>query len=188
MYARVITPPKPAVTLERAKAHLVVEHDDDDGLIEAYVAAATGTLDGPDGWLGRALGVQTLEARFDAFPCEDLMRLPYAPIVAIEAIKYDDADGVEQTLVDPTHYGLWDDGALLAWSASWPTARSRRGAVRIRYTAGYAALPAPIEAAILLMTGDLYANRETVKVGQIGKVPMSMTVENLLSTYRRWSF
>ena len=69
--------------------------------------------------------------------------------------------------------------------------------MRVRYTAGYvadptanplvAAIPAPIRAALLLMTADLYSNRETVETGVRAAavaVPMSTTVETLLSPYR----
>ena len=60
-----------------------------------------------------------------------------------------------------------------------------REAVRLRYTAGYEALPAPIKAALLLMCGDLYENRETAVIGvSASKVPMAMAVENLLGPYR----
>jgi hypothetical protein len=50
-----------------------------------------------------------------------------------------------------------------------------------------AAVPAPIKAAVLLMVGDLYENRETVAEGAPAPVEMSMTVERLLSPYRVWS-
>lgn len=195
MIVRVVTPPAAAVvSLELAKSHLIVEHDEDDTLIGAYVEAATATLDGPDGWLGRALGVQTLEARLDGFvpwaSCDGLIGLPHAPLISITSVKYDDEDGVEQTF-PADKYSLDPDGVLLAYGEAWPTTRRRRGAVRIEYEAGYVddAIPAPIRSAILLMVGDLYANRETVVVGPgAAKVPMSTTVEHLLAPFRRWSF
>lgn len=186
MSARVITPPAAVVDLDTAKAHLNVEHPDHDHLIELYVQAATATIDGPGGWLGRALGVQTLEARFDAFACE-LVKLPCPPLISIGSVAYDDGDGVEQTL-DEDQYTLDPEGLLLAYEASWPNTRTQRGAVRVTYDAGYEdGIPGPITAAILLMTGDLYANRETAVVGTVAaKVPMSTTVENLLSPFRVW--
>lgn len=45
-------------------------------------------------------------------------------------------------------------------------------------------MPAPIRAAILLMVGDLYRNRDTTAVGTISKIDMSTTVENLLAPFR----
>ncbi len=60
---RVIDPPAPLVTLERVKAHLRVDGAEEDDLIAVYIAAAQATIDGPGGWLGRALGRQTIEYR-----------------------------------------------------------------------------------------------------------------------------
>lgn len=190
----VIEPPDPLVSLELAKAHLVVQHNDDDTLISAYIAAASAHIDGPGGWLGRAIGVQTLEARFDSFPC-DLIPLIYPQLIVIVSVKYDDDDGVEQT-VDAANYSLDPRGALIAYGEAWPSARCRAGSVRVRYRSGYvenpeavelvAAVPAPITAAVLLMVGDLYANRETVGEGR-SAIPMSTTVEALLSPYRVWT-
>lgn len=188
MLVSVVTPPSAIVPLADVKAHLNVIETDDDALISAYLAAATGTIDGPDGWLGRALGAQTLEARLDALAGE-LIRLPCRPLIEIVSVKYDDDSGVEQTLA-ADQYTLDPEGLLVAYGAAWPSSRARRGAVRIRYRAGYAdgAVPAPIRAAVLLMVGDLYAQRETAVVGAISaRVPMSTTVENLLSPYRIWS-
>jgi uncharacterized phiE125 gp8 family phage protein len=184
----VITPPVSVVPLDIAKRHLRVEADnlDDDLLIQAYAAAATSHIDGPNGWLGRAIGVQTLEASFDRFAC-DFIRLPYPPITAIVSVKYDDTDEAEQTLA-PSAYELDPEGVLRIGSEPWPTAYQRRGSVRVRYAAGFEVTPPAITAALLLMTGDLYANRETGVVGTVSAdIKMSTTVKALLDPYRAWS-
>lgn len=186
----VVTPPiDPVVTLEIAKQHLRIDGNDDDALITGMVAAVTNHLDGPEGWLGRALAVQTLELRLDHFTgpaCRYDIRLPYAPIIEVASVKYFSSAGVEQT-VAPNSYELLGDRIALAFGQSWPSARVQREAVRIRYRAGYEALPAAINAAILLMVGDLYANRESVITGPSAAaiaVPMSTTVEALLTPFR----
>lgn len=180
-----ITPPEPLVSLALAKQHLRVEHETDDELIQAYIDAASGHIDGPGGWLGRAIGLQTLEARFDRFGC-DLIRLSHGPLQSVTSVTYDDEDG-DETVLDDELYTLDDYGALLAYGGSWPFARLRAGSVRVRYQAGYTTIPGAITAAVLLMVGDLYLNRETVIEGGMGAIPMSTTVENLLGPYRVWS-
>ncbi len=192
----VVTPPAPIVTLEQAKAHLRIRHDDEDDLIERGVAAATAHIDGPDGWLGRAIGLQTLEARFDGdlSPQELFLALP--PIIDVVSITYLDADRVEQT-VDPADYELIDRTVyrMPLGATPWAAAYAGREAIRVRYRAGFVANPAadplvpappePIVAAILLMVGDLFAFRETAVIGTIStSVTMSTTVENLLAPYR----
>ncbi|RYE57625.1 MAG: phage gp6-like head-tail connector protein [Hyphomicrobiales bacterium] len=192
---RVITPPAPLVGLELARGHLRVDDDTSDVLIEAYIAAASAHIDGPGGWLGRAIGIQTLEVRSDRFG-SDLFPLAYPPLIDVVSVSYDDGDGVAQTL-DPDTYFIDPAGVLLAYGASWPNARLHRGSVRIRYRAGYvtdptasvleAAVPPAITAAVLLMVGDMFSRRETTVDGSVGTVPMSTTVEALLGPYRVWS-
>jgi uncharacterized phiE125 gp8 family phage protein len=182
----VVTPPASVITTDEAKAHLKVYSDDEDALIEAFIAAATAHLDGPAGWLGRAIGLQTLEARFDTFECGTL-QLPYPPLVELVSVKYLDSDTVEQVAA-PETYEIMGQMIVPIERGTWPTPLRRREAIRVRYQAGYENVPAPIRAAILLMVGDLYANRETT-IGSSNSVtvPMSTTVENLLGLYRVWA-
>jgi len=194
MRVRLINPPAPIVTWEEADAHLKLDGDESQKpLVEALIAAATGHIDGPGGWLGRALGVQTLEARGEAF-WEPDWRLPYPPHIDLVSVKYLDTDGAQQTLGADAY--LFDDRHLVpAYGTSWPAARNILGSVQVRYRAGYvadpeaeplvAAVPQEIKRAILLMVGDLHRFRETATVGTIGAdIPMSTTVENLLAPYR----
>lgn len=181
-----ITPPDSLVGSVLAKQHLRVDFDDDDTLIEVYVAAASAHIDGVGAYLGRAVGRQTLEwdvGSFDAIPggCTfaDPAPLPYGPASSIVSITFRDSSGGDQTLAED----LYDlaAGGLIFNSEARPIGES----VRIRYVVGMAVTPKPIVAAVLLMVGDLYANRETVVVGSIaGSIPVSTTVENLLRPYR----
>lgn len=180
----VITPPGPFLDLETAKAHVRAD-DDDDTLIAAYVGAACGHIDGPEAWLGRAIGRQTLELRLNEFPyCH--RSLGYPPLVSVTSVKYLDVAGAEQ-VVNPASYVVDETGIELSPGAAWPAAYMRRDAIRIRYEAGYVTPPPAIVAATLLMVGDLYQNRETSGAGVISAVPMSTTVANLLSPFRVWN-
>lgn len=192
MGLRLITPPTAEpVSLVEAKRHLRVEHSDDDDYIAMLVTAARQTIDGRDGWLGRALMPQTWEYVFDAFPAGEI-RLPFTPIQSIAGIFYDDTDGLEQT-VDPAGYYL-DNASYIPWvmsSAGWPTSTlSAVNAVRVRFVAGYenaAAVPAPIRHAILLMVGHWYMNREAVTVSTADPKVLPMAVDALLTPYRVWA-
>jgi hypothetical protein len=98
-------------------------------------------------------------------------------------VFYLDSAGVEQTF-NAANYTV--DTAnepgrvVLKSSASWPTLPEIANAVRVRFRAGYldqtvspavANVPASTKAAIKLMIGDLYANRESVVLGQsVGKI------------------
>jgi uncharacterized phiE125 gp8 family phage protein len=182
----VITPPAAIVSLDAAKAHLRVDDGAEDTLIQAMVAAAEQHIDGPAGWLGRAIGRQTLELRRNGFPdCGGWVQLPYPPAVSITEVTYDDPAGASQT-VAPADYTLYGEALAHAPAAAWPATADNPESARIRYLAGYETVPAPIVAAIKLMVGDLWRFRDGVVQGQVAEVPMSTTVAALLAPYRVW--
>jgi uncharacterized phiE125 gp8 family phage protein len=176
----VVEPPAAAVSLEEAKRHLRVDHPDDDALITSLIAAAQGHVDGPGGWLGRAIGVQTLEARLSGMPGCGVL-LPYPPLVGVQEISF------EGVTIDPQTYRLADseDRITLQRGASWPASGQADGSVKIRYRAGYVEVPAALKVAILLMAADWYAVRENSVAGSRSKIPVS--AEMLLAPFRMFS-
>lgn len=176
----VVSGPEQAVSLADAKQHLKVSGAAEDVLINGMIAAATQALDGPEGWLGRALGAQTLEARFSLIDCGASVRLPYRPVNGLVSVKYLDRADNERSADLADFELLGDELVPVGAEWVWMGGSLRREAVRVQYRAGYQAIPAPIRTAILLMVGDLYRNRETVAAVQMSKIPMSATVESLL--------
>jgi uncharacterized phiE125 gp8 family phage protein len=155
-------------------------------------------------YTGRSLAPQTLELSMRAFPgtpnmldpvfssvnfgITGLIELRGGPVAGIESVIYLDGAGVPQ-IADPSTYGvdLAMEPALIfpAYGSSWPTAQLFPGSVRIRYQAGYDAagdspnerpLPYSIRAAMLLMLGHFYNNREATHEGSrataISEVPL----------------
>lgn len=194
---RIARPEVLPVSLAEAKAHCRVFHSDDDGFITGLIMAAVAHLDGTDGWLGRALVTQSWEMVLDAFPRDYRIRLPLAPVQSVDAVLYRAPDGSELTMADSRWY-LANGGEGISWlslepQAGWPSTQTRDGAVRVQFTAGYPAttdsppdlagnVPEPIKAAILLMVGDMYENREERIVGAtVAELP---TVQRLLAPYR----
>ena len=161
---RLIASPAWPFTLAEAKKHLRVDFDDDDDLITIYADAAIAAVDGPNGMTKRPLMAQTWEEDFAAFP-SGAITLPLTPVLSVASITYDDADGDSQTL-DSSAYTVgttsvspvdgWPDGA----------------AVTVQWRAGLAECPADIKAAVLLVLGHLYANRETV-AESLEELPMA---------------
>lgn len=186
---RVTAPAELPVTLEEAKRHLRVDHVDDDVMISAFIMAGTDHLDGYRGVLGRALVNQSWRQDFDGF-CR-VLRLPF-PDVSEATVAYDDASGAVQTVAVADYRILADGiGPYLAASlnTAWPQAGEAANSVRVTFTAGFGLaveVPAAIKAAILLMVGDLYEHRQTASERGAGKIEMSMTVDRLISPYRRW--
>lgn len=84
MRVTVITPPEPIVSWDEARVHLRLEDgDDQQAYVEGLIAAVTAWLDGPVGWLGRALGEQTLEAVFPIYGEPAARCYPYPPFLSL---------------------------------------------------------------------------------------------------------
>lgn len=178
------------VTIEQVKLHLRVDTDDDDDLIEAFIDAA---VESAELFQGRALIDQTWDLYLDSWPCsvwEGLRRvsqieIPKPPLIEVVGVFYLDSSGAEQTLsaslytVDTSN----EPGRVVLKSGSFPTLPDLANAVRVRFRAGYLdqtvspaveSVPKSTKAAILIMIADLYANRESIVVGQsVARIPWS---------------
>lgn len=174
------------VSVIEAKAHLRVDHDDEDALVTTLIEAATAHLDGYAGILGRCLVTQTWRQDFDGF--SRCMRLPLLA-ATIASVKYRVSAGTLATVAS-ADYSLKADalGSYVRFNDdySYPGDLAQSQAVLIEFTAGYGdadAVPAAIKAAILLLVGHWYANREAVTSDSAVTLPMA--VDALLTPYRR---
>ena len=92
-------------------------------MIETYIAAATSYVDGEYGFLGRALVTQTWELVINTFPTHEI-KMPLPPLQSVTSVKYDDGEGVEQTL--STSLYTVDTASEPGWivppiGTGWPT-------------------------------------------------------------------
>lgn len=203
----VLTPPDPILT----PADIAGDHEATDPTIEALIAAATEEIDGPTGWLGRAIGPQTLRMTMDGFPCATSFRLSCVPVIDIDEIAYVDTAGATQILAD-TGYALdrLSGKVRLVDATAWPATADQLDSVTVTFQAGYDGypvaddgtgdIPERIKHAIKLMVQDMQSTQAAtggLKVDQvdgvsrreyfptgIDTVVMSRTVERLLSGLR----
>lgn len=178
------------ITLEQARLHLRLDaidsngHPDDD-LVEGLIAAAREWC---ESFTGRILAGTAYELRLDAFMEE--IELPVKPVREVTGITYVDADLAFQTL-DPSQYELSPDPFAPTLTAAttngWPDGTD----VRIAFDAGYLsesdstglpAAPASMRAAMLLIIGHLYTNREETTAQVMEELPIG--VKSLLRPYR----
>ena len=198
MALRMITAPSvEPLTLEQVKAHLRVSHSDDDSTIEIYMRAARMTVEGPEGFLGRALVTQVWELVLDAFPANEI-KVPLPPLQTVESIRYDDPDGNEQ-VVSTLNYWV-DNVNEPGWvvptaGVPWPTPLDAVNSVRVRFIAGYsptsdsppdlrANVPFDIKAGMLLLIGSMYEHREENVVGVTAPASLPFGAEALLRPRR----
>lgn len=178
MSLRLITPAASyPVSLTEARLQCRVDGTDEDGLLNAYIAAATAHV---ELYTGRAIIAQTWELVLDAF--SDSMLIPKGPVQSITSVKYYDADEVLQTL-SATDYVL-DNVSDPAWvvrptAVTYPTVAIGVNNVIVRFLAGYSAVPDPIKAAILMLTETWFDNRSG------GESPPM--IDALLTNYRSFS-
>lgn len=194
MALKLITAPaSEPVTIEEAKAHLRVDHGDDDTLIEALQKAARFHA---EKFLGRALVSQTWDYYADAFPATGKpIELPLPPCIGVDGVFYTNADGSETEVTSGFVVDTASEPArvYMSGSAAWPTPGiNALNAVRVRFRAGYVdeslsppvgEVPEDIKAAIKLTLGTLYEHRETVIIGQTA-VQLPWAAEQLLRFHR----
>ena len=208
MIPKVITPPAvEPIDIEQARAHLeAVMYGDSDGdpiddlddlMIMGWVAAAREHC---EDFLGLSLSPRVLEIALDSFPSVSVdgctyIELPMGPVTEIVSVTIPDASGdSDDTDADPldTADYVLDEFSVpnrLVPVSGWPTMTTGTNAIRIRYAAGYeidtdgvSAVPATIRAAMLLMLGHLYANREENTEKAMTSLPLG--VEALLRPRR----
>lgn len=185
------------VSLAEAKRHLRVDDNSEDALIEGLVRAATEHLDGWAGVLGRCLVEQEWRQDFDRFAHE--LYLPLGPVISVTTVTWRNAAGQVAT-VSASNYDLRTDAGgnncvRFDSDYSFPDDLHESRAVSVTYKAGYetipeesetpaqSTVPAPIKAAILLLVGHWFSNREAVTVG--AATPLPMAVDALIEPYRR---
>lgn len=185
---RTSAPAETPVSLAEAKAHCRVSHSDDDTLISSLIDAAVAHLDGYAGLLGRCIVDQEWRQSYECW--EWRFRLPF-PDVSTAAVTYQDVDNATQT-VSTDDYEIVEDalGSMIVFKDAFqePGLYSDMVApVSVTFTAGFgaaAAVPDSIKAAIKLMIGHWYENREGVIAGlSVAELPMA--VNALIAPYRR---
>lgn len=191
LLAKVVAEPlNEPLTLAECYTHLRVVAVDSDGHPEddLIMALAKAAREYCENFTGLSLSLKDYEVRFTEFP--DPLELPHPPFVALlNGITV--SDEVSDNALDEDTYTVNDYSGLFATIApvtSWPTVADGTS-IRIRYRAGYGdeseaagQLPASIKAAMLLMLGHLYANREASTEKAMTTIPLG--VESLLRPHR----
>jgi uncharacterized phiE125 gp8 family phage protein len=172
------------VTLAEAKAQCRVSHTSEDTLIQTYIVAATNFVERQ---ISFSLMTRTYALSLDEFT--DAIELPRGPVSQVTSVQYVNPAGT-LTTISPSMYTV-DLSSRPQWivrnsSAVWPNPMDGVNMVTVTYKAGADVLPdtlADLKAAILLLIGHWYVNRETVSIANMAmEIPYAVT--SLLDGYR----
>ena len=174
----------------------------DDAMIEGWISAAREFC---EDFTGLTFATKTLEIAIDRWPTVALdgstqVELPGGPVrEIIEIMISTSADYTSDDVDSDVAAGedVYADGQVnpdlylldthrqpprITPVTSWPVVTEATNAIRIRYLAGYGvdsdggeALPKVMRAALLLVLGHLYANRESTTDKVLQEVPMGVT-------------
>jgi uncharacterized phiE125 gp8 family phage protein len=150
---RTSEPSVEAVSLSELKAHLRIDHADDDVALASLIKACRQWVERD---IGRALITQTWRLKLDSWPKTAIV-LHHSPVQSVTSITYVDAAGATQTLA-ATEYVVDTDSQpgliCLAYGKSWPSLRGQPRDVTVTFVAGYGAagtdVPYELRQALLL--------------------------------------
>jgi uncharacterized phiE125 gp8 family phage protein len=175
------------LTAQDMRARLRIDTTAEDDLLAAFLAAAASEIDGPDG-AGVAMMAQTWTRTLDGWAGQIV--LPGWPVTGVAEIRYLDPDGAWQVLDHAVAFRLaaGADPAQLVRrpGAALPALHSGPGTVEIDYTLGRATaaeVDPGLVAALSLMAGHFYENREATAPGQVHEVPLG--ARHILARFRR---
>lgn len=170
-------------TLDEAKEHLRVTHNEEDGYITRLIVAARRKVERDT---GRALVTQGVTLYLDAFPA--VIWLPRPPLQAItgNVLHYRNTAG---DWAEFTGYQV-DAKSTPARVApkrnySWPSAYREMAAIKVVYTCGYgnaAAVPTDLRHALLVLLAHWFEIREAVTYAR-GSTRVPLSYGALISDY-----
>lgn len=183
MPLKIVTPPEAVLStapLSDVENHLRIDAIAEGAALNVYAKAAAQHA---QEFTRRGIGSQVWDLLLDAFPAGPI-NLPLPPLQSVASITYVDTNGVTQTWAAEDYTVDAVSGRIFPAYGRWyPATRNVPNAVTVRFTCGYPAanVPESIRAAMLLLVGDLYENRE----GQSDRpFHTNKTVERLLWPYR----
>lgn len=188
MPTKVITAPtyEPISAADVAEYIRVDDLAQDELLLEGMITAARQYL---EQYLSRPIATQTLEEALTGWANPIVLD---SSLQSVTSIKYLDLNGVEQTLASNQYLvDTYSEPAQItpAYNVEFPELYAVPNNVKVRYVAGYTSggspdlnpMPKPLRFAMMLIIGDLYANREA---GGDKAYQINPTVQSLLQFYR----
>lgn len=185
------------IPIEDIREALRITHTTEDATLTRAFKAAVEFMEGAT---LQVVGATEYELTLDRWPCvTDRCALDRAPFRELVSVKYLPETGPLATIDAANVYAnMTEDSCGEAWFVGGfdrPALASRRGAVKVRFKAGYSRelaegepaylkLPALIEQAALLLTGHWFENREATSDREQREIELG--AEDILKQLRVW--
>lgn len=188
---RVSGPPAEVLTTTEAKAHLRVQHSDEDTYIDGLVQGAREWLEEQT---NNTFVRTTLDYFADYWPDgRHPIELPRGPLLSVTTVKYTTTTSTTAQTLSATTYIVDTKSEVprvaLKEGETWPTDDLRDvNGVEVRYVAGYAtastnsSVPEQVKTAAKLIVGHWYTTREAVIVGS-ANTPTELAVRSLMTNF-----
>lgn len=152
------------VTLEQAKANARIDYDDEDNLLELYIASVTDEI---EKITGTVVIDRAVEIGFSGFAKK--IPLPVTPVSEITEVAYYDKDDQRQVMEAEAYslIGIPDSKKVLFASSDFPALSAEREyPVEVKVKAGYDndKMPDDFKRAALLMFGAAETYREDMPI------------------------
>lgn len=193
MSLKIVTPPAvEPISLTEAKMHLRLAVTDVDAAdYTAEDAAITRVITQAREYVEHqglhSLITQTWDFYLDAFPDQNIIRLPLPPLQSVTSISYIDADGADAVFTDfevLTHSGKIKKTYGVAWPAIYPESE-----IVIRFVCGFGTdgedVPARLRGAMFLLINHWHENSsETIAKYGVVSERIKLGVDALINEFR----
>jgi Phage gp6-like head-tail connector protein len=199
---RTTDPVAEPVSLSEAKAHLRIDHVDEDTAISMLIVMAREFAEdytrlafisqswrwALDNWPDSITPNDFSVPRLSAAPPKRYVRLLRGPLLSVTSIITYDSNDVGTTWDAGEYFvATGEDRIYRRTSGTWPMPERRARGIEIDYVAGFGVLasdlPAPIRHAVMMLVAHYYENREIV-AQTAGTTLLPLGVRALLDPYK----
>lgn len=179
-------PPVEPVTVDEAKAHLRIDHSDEDAYLASLITASRLQIEAA---LDIVLISQIWSWKLDSWPDGRELHFPIWPLQSVETVRVTGETGTvdELSLDGFTIDGTSKPARLISASGAWPRPGVPALGIEIAFTAGFGDsaddVPSAVRHALLMLVAHWYEHREPVDLGKT-PTPVPEPISALLMPYR----
>jgi len=185
---RTVPPASAVLTPADMRAHLRIDHTDQDTMLAGLIEVATRSCESE-------AGIQCINATYEIrlpYWWKQVLQIPRAPLVSVSSVQYVDDAGSTQTLSAENYVvpvGTWYSRLHRADGATMPVLGQVPQPVTVTFVAGYGTeasdVPQDVRHWIMLLASHYYSHAEPVTVLGGAPAPVPETLHRLMAGFTR---